>query len=85
MATLNLSGEHSPASIAAADLADLRTRARAIMGNRFLTTASRVAMLRENEIALRAALGRWRALSGIASVASDTRSVTAAKGRYAAW
>jgi hypothetical protein len=57
--------EHDPVSVAAADLAALRARARAIVGNRFITTAARVAMLRDNEAAIRTALTRWRTLSGI--------------------
>jgi hypothetical protein len=76
--------EHSPVSVAAADLAELRARARAIMSNRFLTAASRVAMLRENETALRAALRHWRELTGIAPVCPSTAS-TSRVGRYRAW
>jgi hypothetical protein len=76
--------EHSPVSLAAAELADLRARARAIMVNRFLTTSGRVAMLRDNEIALRAALGRWRVLSGI-SQAVPVVPNKARGGRYRAW
>lgn len=76
--------EHSPVSVAAADLAALRARARAIMGNRFLTTAGRVAMLRSNEAELIAALRRWRVLSGIAPMCSSVPS-TARVGTYRRW
>ena len=75
---------HTPVTEAAEHLAELRARARAIMANRFLTTAGRVAMLRENELALMAALRHWRALSGIAPMCSSVPS-TARVGRYRAW
>jgi hypothetical protein len=79
-----MSDEHSPVSLAAAELADLRARARAIMTNRFLTPTARVAMLRDHEAAMVVALRRWRALSGIAPVSPSVPN-TARGGRYRAW
>jgi hypothetical protein len=76
--------EHSPVSVAAAELAGLRTRARAIAVNRFLTTSARVAMLRENDAAVRGALHRWRELAGIAPLCTGKTS-TSRVGRYRAW
>lgn len=76
--------EHSPASVAASELAELRARARAITSSRFLTTAARVAMLRENDAAVLVALTRWRELASIAPMVSGAPS-TARVGRYRAW
>ena len=76
--------EHAAVSVAAADLAAVRARARTIVACRFLTPAARVAMLREVQAELLAALRRWRALSGIAPIATGLPS-TARIGRYRAW
>jgi hypothetical protein len=73
--------EHAAVSIAAAELAAVRARARAIVACRFLTPAARVAMLRVVEAELLTALRQWRALSGIAPIATDLPS-TARIGPY---
>lgn len=73
--------EHDAVSVAAADLAELRARARAIITNRFLTPSARIAMLRSHEAAMTVALRRWRALSGIAPLSSEVPS-TARLGPY---
>ena len=71
-------------AVAAAELAELRARARAIMSCRYLTPTARVSMLRDHEAAMVVALPRWRALSGIAPMCSHVPS-TARVGRHRAW
>lgn len=78
-----MAGEVDPLSAAAAELAKLRARGRAIATNRFLTPASRVTMLRAHEAAMMVALRRWRELAGITPMAAT--STSSRVGRYRTW
>ena len=72
-----------PLLTAAADLAELRARARAIIACKYLTAAGRVAMLRTHEAAMLVALRRWRPLAGI--VPAHATPNTSRGGRYKTW